>query len=161
MYARPAVKVNFQRDDDKAFFSGETHVDLDQRFQDYLQSEIRKLAKSKPLKIVGLSEKEEEVVTQKMKVIFTKPKCRKHSLSNEEHFKLKGSRIGKKSLEDNNYEEREELKYDGNSFKAFISWLTQFSSSFSLRGSSINDVKRNWRISDPLPPLSHQNEGFT
>ena len=121
MYARPAVKVQL-RHDDKADFSAQARLDLDQTFKDYLQSEINKLSSCKPLKITGLSEKEKEDIERKVKVIYTKqiaPKLTNHQ-PNQNNLKINGSKIGIKFCEDFDSEEKEneETKCNGNSYKA-------------------------------------------
>ena len=123
LYARPAVKVQL-RHDDKAYFSAQARLDLDQTFKDYLQSEINKLSSCKPLKITGLSEKEKEDIERKVKVIYTKqiaPKLTNHQ-PNQNNLKINGSKIGIKFCEDFDSEEKEnkneETKYNGNSYKA-------------------------------------------
>ena len=121
LYARPAVKVQL-RHDDKADFSAQARLDLDQTFKDYLQSEINKLSSCKPLKITGLSEKED--IERKVKVIYKKtkaPKVTNHQ-PNQNNLKINGSKIGIQLCEDFDSEEKEnedeESKCNGNSYKA-------------------------------------------
>jgi hypothetical protein len=93
-------------------------VDLDRTFKDYLQRELDKLASSKPLKITGLSENEDEIGSR-VKVIYKKSKTDKISnlQPTEDNLKVNGSKIGNNFCEDS---DNEETRSSGTSYKAHL-----------------------------------------